>query len=48
LNRQPEESISKKLPLTPSTMTESTGSIDNKSPSAMEDVKVREQDLPPE
>ena len=48
LNRQPEESISKKLPLTPSTMTESTGSIDNKSPSALEDVKVREQDLPPE
>jgi DNA repair exonuclease SbcCD ATPase subunit len=48
LNRQPEESISKKLPLTQSTMTENTGSSENTSPSTIEDIKVQEQDLPPE
>ena len=29
-------------------MTENTGLYENKSPSAMDDIKVREQDLPPE
>jgi DNA repair exonuclease SbcCD ATPase subunit len=48
LNRQPEESISKKLPPTQSTMTENTGSSENKNPSTIEDIKVQEQDLPPE
>ena len=48
LNRQPEESISKKLPATPSTMTENTGLSENMSPSTSEDIKVQEQDLPPE
>ena len=48
LNRQPEESISKKLPPTQSTMTENTGSSENTSPSTIEDIKVQEQDLPPE
>ena len=48
LNRQPEESISKKLPPTPSARTEDTGSSENKSSSTIEDLKVREQDLPPE
>jgi DNA repair exonuclease SbcCD ATPase subunit len=48
LNRQPEESISKKLPPTQPTMTENTGSIENTSPSTIEDIKVQEQDLPPE
>jgi DNA repair exonuclease SbcCD ATPase subunit len=48
LNPQPEESISKKLPPTQSTMTEDTGSSENMSPSTMEDIKVQEQDLPPE
>ena len=48
LNRPPEESISKKILPTPSTMTENTGLYENKSPSAMDDIKVREQDLPPE
>jgi len=47
-NRQPEQSISKKLPPTPSTMSEDTGSSENKGVSTTEDVKVREQDLPPE
>jgi DNA repair exonuclease SbcCD ATPase subunit len=48
LNHQTEESISKKLPPTQSTMTENTGSSENKSPSTIEDIKVQEQDLPPE
>jgi len=48
LNPQTEESISKKLPPTQSTMTEDTGSSENTSPSTMEDIKVQEQDLPPE
>jgi chromosome segregation ATPase len=48
LNRQPEESISKKLPPAQSSMTESTSSSENKSPSTIEDIKVQEQDLPPE
>jgi DNA repair exonuclease SbcCD ATPase subunit len=48
LNRQTEESISKKLPPTQSTMTENTGSSENKSPSTIEDIKLQEQDLPPE
>jgi DNA repair exonuclease SbcCD ATPase subunit len=48
LNRQPEESISKKLPPTQSTMTENTGSSENMSPLIIEDIKVQEQDLPPE
>ena len=48
LNRQSEESISKKSPPAQSTMTENTGSSENKSPSTTEDIKVREQDLPPE
>jgi len=48
LNRQPEESISKKLPPAQSTMTENTGLGENKSPSTIEDIKVQEQDLPPE
>jgi len=47
-SRQPEEPISKKLPPTPSTMTENTGSRENESPSTIQDIKVREQDLPPE
>ena len=47
-NHQTEESISKKLPPTQSTMTESTGSSENKSTSTIEDIKVQEQDLPPE
>jgi len=48
LNRQPKESISKKLPPTQSTMTENTGSSENTSPLTIEDIKVQEQDLPPE
>jgi len=48
LNRQTEESISEKLSPTQSTMTENTGSSENKSPSTIEDNKVQEQDLPPE
>jgi DNA repair exonuclease SbcCD ATPase subunit len=48
LNRQTKESISKKLSPTQSTMTENTGSSENKSPSTIEDIKVQEQDLPPE
>jgi DNA repair exonuclease SbcCD ATPase subunit len=48
LNRQPEESILKKLPSTQSTMTENTGSSENTSPSTIENIKVQEQDLPPE
>ena len=49
LNRQTEESISKKLPPTQSTMIENTDSSENKSPSTIEDNnKVQEQDLPPE
>jgi len=48
LNRQTEESISNKLPPTQSTMNENTGSSDNKNPATIEDIKVREQDLPPE
>jgi DNA repair exonuclease SbcCD ATPase subunit len=48
LNFQPEESISKKLPPTQSTMTENTGSSENMSPLIIEDIKVQEQDLPPE
>ena len=48
LNRQPMESISKKLPPTQSTITEDTGSSENKNPSTIEDIKVQEQDLPPE
>jgi len=48
LNRQSEESISKKLPSTQSIMTENTDSSENTSPSTIEDIKVQEQDLPPE
>ncbi len=48
LNRQAEESIPEKLSPTQSTMTENTGSSENKSPSTIEDNKVQEQDLPPE
>jgi chromosome segregation ATPase len=48
LDRQTEESIFKKLPLTQSPMTENTGSSENKSPSTLEDISVQEQDLPPE
>jgi len=48
LNRQPEESISKKSPPAQSTMTDNTGSSEIKSPSTAEDIKVLEQDLPPE
>ena len=48
LNRQHEESISIKLPPTPSTMTENKDSNENKSPSEIDDIRVREQDLPPE
>jgi chromosome segregation ATPase len=48
LNRQPEASPSKKLTPPPSAMTENTGSNENQSTSTIEDVKVREQDLPPE
>ncbi len=48
LNRQPEKSILKKLPGTQSTMTENTDSSENISPSTIEDIKVQEQDLPPE
>ena len=48
LNRQTEESILNKLPPTQSTMNENTGSSDNKNPSTIEDIKVQEQDLPPE
>jgi len=29
-------------------MTENTGSSENKNPSTIEDIKVQEQDLPPE
>ena len=47
-NRQPEEPISKKLLSTPSIITENTDSSENKDPSTIEDIKVREQDLPPE
>jgi len=48
LNRQTEESISKKIPPTQPTLTENTGSSENKSPSTIEEIKVQEQDLPPE
>lgn len=48
LNRQTEESISERLQHRQSTMTENTGSSENKSPSTIEDIKVEEQDLPPE
>ena len=48
LNPQPEESISKKLPPTQSTMTENPDSSENTNPSTIEDIKVQEQDLPPE
>ena len=48
LNRQTEESILNKLPPTQSTMNENTGSSDNKNPATIEDIKVQEQDLPPE
>ncbi len=46
LNRQTEESISRKIPPTQSTMTDNTGLSENKNPSTVEDIKV--QDLPPE
>ena len=48
LNRQPEEPISKKSPPAQSTITDNTGSNEIKSPSTAEDIKVLEQDLPPE
>jgi DNA repair exonuclease SbcCD ATPase subunit len=48
LNPQLEESISKKLPPTQSTMTENPDSSENTNPSTIEDIKVQEQDLPPE
>ncbi len=48
LNRQNDESISIKSPPTQSTMTENTGSNENKSPSTSEDINLQEQDLPPE
>jgi DNA repair exonuclease SbcCD ATPase subunit len=48
LNPQLEESISKKLPPTQSTMTENPDSSENTSPLTIEDIKVQEQDLPPE
>ena len=48
LNRQSEESISTKLPPSQSTTTENTDSGENKRTSTIEDIKVQEQDLPPE
>ena len=48
LNRQPGESTSKKSPPAQSALTDNIGSSENKSSSNAEDVKVLEQDLPPE
>jgi DNA repair exonuclease SbcCD ATPase subunit len=48
LDPQPEESISKNLPPAQSTTTENPDSSENTNPSTIEDIKVQEQDLPPE
>jgi chromosome segregation ATPase len=48
LNRQPGESTPINSPSAQSALTDNTGSSDNKSPSNAKDIKVLEQDLPPE
>ena len=48
LDPQPEESISKNLPPVQSTTAENPDSSKNTNPSTIEDIKVQEQDLPPE
>jgi hypothetical protein len=48
LNVQPENSNSVKLPPTQSTVSENSGSNENQGSSTIEDIKVEEQDLPPE
>jgi len=48
INSQPEESSAIKLPPTQSTRSENSGLTETESPSTVQEIKVQEQDLPPE